>query len=70
MMEVAGHEQLITHIFVSDSPYLDSDAVFGVRNSLVVDFPRSEPGTAPDGRVMAKPYYTAKYDFRLVPSAA
>lgn len=70
MMEVAGHEQLITHIFVSDSPYLDSDAVFGVRNSLVVDFPRSEPGTAPDGRVMTKPYYTAKYDFRLVPSAA
>ena len=70
MMEVTGHERLITHIFVSDSPYLDSDAVFGVRNSLVVDFPRHEAGTAPDGRVMTKPYYTASYDFRLVPSAA
>lgn len=68
MLNAPGHERLITHIFVKDSPYLDSDAVFGVRNSLVVDFPRHAPGKAPDGRAMSKPYYTAKYDFRLVPS--
>jgi hydroxyquinol 1,2-dioxygenase len=35
----------------------------------VVDFPKQQPGKAPDGRDMKKPYYTAKYDFRLVPSA-
>ena len=68
MLDAPGHEKLVTHIFVKDSPYLDSDAVFGVRNSLIVEFPKHQPGTAPDGRRMDKPYYTAKYDFRLVPS--
>ena len=69
MLDAPGHEKLVTHLFVKDSPYLDSDAVFGVRNSLIVDFPKHPPGKAPDGRSMIKPYYTAKYDFRLVPSA-
>jgi len=69
MLNAPGHERLVTHIFVKDSPYLDSDAVFGVRNSLIVDFPKHQPGKAPDGREMKQPYYTAKYDFRLVPSA-
>jgi hydroxyquinol 1,2-dioxygenase len=69
MLEAPGHQKLVTHIFVKDSPYLDSDAVFGVRNSLVVDFPKHPPGKAPDGRAMSKPFYTAKYDFRLVPKA-
>jgi len=69
MLNAPGHERLVTHIFVKDSPYLDSDAVFGVRNSLIVEFPKHPPGKAPDGREMKKPFYTAKYDFRLVPSA-
>ena len=68
MLNAPGHERLVTHLFVKDSPYLDSDAVFGVRNSLIVDFPKHAPGKAPDGRTMDKPFYTAKYDFRLVPS--
>ena len=33
-----GHVTLTTHIFVADSPYLDSDAVFAVKKSLVVPF--------------------------------
>jgi protocatechuate 3,4-dioxygenase beta subunit len=32
-----GHKPVITHVFDADSDYLDSDAVFGVRPSLVVD---------------------------------
>ena len=64
-----GHQPVTTHLFVADSPYLDSDAVFGVRNSLIVPFEKHPPGTAPDGRVMAVPYHTAHYDFRLVPEA-
>ena len=70
MLNAPGHERLITHIFVADSPYLDSDAVFGVRNSLIVDFDKHAPGKGPDGRNIDKTYYTAKYDFKLVPSAA
>ena len=36
-----GHVPLTTHLFVADSPYLDSDAVFGKRDSLVVEFDAS-----------------------------
>lgn len=70
LLSAPGHERLITHLFVSDSPFLDSDAVFGVRNSLIVNFQPQPAGTAPDGRVMDKPYHVAHYDFRLVPSAS
>ena len=54
---------------MSDSKYLGSDAVFGVRNSLVVEFKVQPPGAAPDGRLMASGCYTVQYDFRLVPAA-
>jgi hydroxyquinol 1,2-dioxygenase len=64
-----GHQSVTTHLFVADSPYLDSDAVFGVRNSLVVKFDSHPPGVAPDGRTLSVPYHTAHYDFRLVPEA-
>lgn len=67
MLNAPGHVPLTTHLFVSDSPYLDSDAVFGVRDSLIVDFVKHPPGKAADGRVLDRPYYTARYDFRLVP---
>ena len=42
-----GHVPVTTHIFVADSPYLDSDAVFGVRNSLVVKFEKHPPARRP-----------------------
>ncbi len=69
MLSAPGHQRLVTHLFVSDSPYLDSDAVFGVRDSLIVDYTRHAAGTAPDGRAMATPFHTAGYDFKLVPTA-
>ena len=33
-----GHERLITHIFVGGDSYLGSDAVFGVKATLIADF--------------------------------
>jgi hydroxyquinol 1,2-dioxygenase len=61
------HVEVTTHLFVADSPYLDSDAVFGVRDSLIVEFEHHAPGTAFDGRAMTTPYWSANFDFRLVP---
>jgi hydroxyquinol 1,2-dioxygenase len=69
LLQAEGHEQLITHIFDSNSPFISSDAVFGVRESLIADFKRHGAGTAPDGRALDVPYYSAHYDFHLVPSA-
>ena len=69
MLAAPGYERLVTHIFVADSPYLDSDVVFGVRNSLIVDFKAHPAGPAPDGRVMDRPFHSACYDFKLVARA-
>jgi hydroxyquinol 1,2-dioxygenase len=38
MVRAPGYKPLTTHIFVEGDPYLESDAVFGVKDSLVVDF--------------------------------
>jgi hydroxyquinol 1,2-dioxygenase len=64
-----GHVPLTTHLFAADSPYLDSDAVFGVRDSLIVPFEKHAPGKAPDGCVMDKPFHSAQYDFALAPAS-
>src|SRR5256885_15331917 len=33
-----GYQQVITHVFVAGDPYLDSDAVFASKESLLGDF--------------------------------
>src|SRR5215470_2798880 len=58
MVKAKGHEPLVTHVFDSKSKFLDSDAVFGVRESLIADFHKRKAGVAPDGRAMARPFYT------------
>ena len=67
MVSAEGHVPVTTHIFVANGPYLDEDAVFGKRDSLVVDFEKHPPGKAVDGRDMKVPYHSASYDFRLAP---
>jgi len=37
VVSAPGKKTVITHLFDSESDYLDSDAVFGVRESLIVD---------------------------------
>ena len=67
MVSAPGFVPVTTHLFVKGSPYLEEDAVFGKRDSLVVEFKRHPAGTASDGRELKSPYYTAEYDFRLAP---
>jgi len=44
LISAPGHRTLTTHVFDAESDYLDSDAVFGVRDSLVVRF-AADPAT-------------------------
>jgi hydroxyquinol 1,2-dioxygenase len=67
MVKAPGFQNLITHIFRAGDPYLESDAVFGVRSSLVTHWIRHEPGVAPDGSQLASPFYTVEYDIVLNP---
>jgi len=65
IVSAPGFEPVTTHVFVEGDRYLDSDAVFGVKDSLVVDFVRHEPGIAPDSTKLDRPYFTVQYDFGL-----
>jgi hydroxyquinol 1,2-dioxygenase len=44
MIKAPGYESLITHVFRRDDQYLDSDAVFGVRQSLITDWVQQPNG--------------------------
>ena len=59
MVTAPGYARLITHTFVAGDEYLKSDAVFGVKAPLIVDFIRNEDT---DG-----PAWLAAYDFVLPP---
>jgi hydroxyquinol 1,2-dioxygenase len=65
MIEAPGYERLITHVFRDQDKYLDSDAVFGVRSSLITHWDRHEPGKAPDGTESSTPFYTLDFTFVL-----
>jgi hydroxyquinol 1,2-dioxygenase len=67
IVSAPGHLPVTTHLFVAGSPYLDTDAVFGMKESLVAQFERHPPGLGPHGERMDTPFYTVKYDFRLRP---
>jgi len=58
MISAPGYETLITHVFRRDDPYLDADAVFGVRQSLVADWRQQADGS-----------WLVEYDFVLNPAA-
>lgn len=68
MISAPGFEQLVTHIFAEDSPYLDSDAVFGVKTSLIEAFYERPPGVAPDGRVLTEGWRHLVRNFGLKPT--
>jgi hydroxyquinol 1,2-dioxygenase len=71
LITAAGHRKLVTHLFAAGDRYLDSDVVFGVKNSLVREYAHHSGGTAPDGRAMQGIWYSLHHDFRLAtdPSA-
>ena len=70
MVTAPGYERLVTHVFREGGPYLDSDAVFGVRASLIADWVRHEPGRTPDGGTSSVPFYTLDFDFVLNKAAS
>ncbi len=71
MVSAPGMRTLVTHIFVGGDPLLESDSVFGVRQSLVRTFEEQPAGTAtPDGRDLGDRSWTrTRFDIVLAPEA-
>jgi catechol 1,2-dioxygenase len=62
IVSAPGHRSVTTHIFVPGNPYLDSDAVFGVKDSLIKEFRPAGPGDPADIE------YVVDMDFSLAPA--
>ncbi|MCP4317245.1 MAG: hydroxyquinol 1,2-dioxygenase [Hyphomicrobiales bacterium] len=65
-----GYHSLVTEVFPSDDPYLDEDAVFGVRGDLIMEYvERTDPGFVPEEYEardkLTNPYYSVDFDFVL-----
>lgn len=63
-----GFEDLTTHIFVAGSPYLDSDAVFAVKQSLVTTFTTNTSAEDAAANGVQSPFEVADIDLVLQPS--
>ena len=61
IIEAEGFETLTTHIFDPDDPYLHTDAVFGVKESLIAKY----IDRTPKGSVQKK--WEVAFDFVLAP---
>lgn len=66
-----GYRSLVTEVFPSDDPYLDEDAVFGVREKLIMEYvEQSDKAAVPAGLAVGQdvtlPFYTVDFDFTLV----
>ena len=58
LVTAEGYQKVVTHTFVGDDPYLASDTVFGVKETLVAPFERVDNG---------KTVWRSPFDFVLTP---
>jgi hydroxyquinol 1,2-dioxygenase len=64
------HLPVTTHVFVAGSPYLDSDAVFAVKQRLIRDFARVDDPEEAAAYGVEAPFRHAHFDVVLQPTPA
>lgn len=67
-VDAPGMRTLVTHIFVRGDELLDSDSVFGVKDSLVKDFVHHSGDPTPDGRDVTD-WSSVEFDIVLAPAS-
>lgn len=67
MVHADGHHKLITHVFPAGDPYLDSDAVFGVKDALVLPFTRVGDLSRAKRYDVRSPFVDVQFDIALTP---
>jgi catechol 1,2-dioxygenase len=66
VVSAEGYEPVTTHIFDDTDPYLESDTVFAVKDSLTCTFVRHDVDDEEAARSgLAPPFCTARFDFVL-----
>jgi hydroxyquinol 1,2-dioxygenase len=69
IVSAPGYQQVITHVFVDGDPYLDSDAVFAVKDSLIGKYRKVDSSEEAKRLGMPNPFVKLEWDFRLAPDA-
>lgn len=69
MIGKEGYETLVTHLFIDGDEYLKSDAVFGVKDQLIIKLEDAEGGMNGAGEHVG-PHKKLSHEFGLRPSAA
>jgi hydroxyquinol 1,2-dioxygenase len=67
IVSAPGYQQVITHVFVEGDPYLDGDAVFAVKDSLVGKYQKVDDAAEAKKLGMPNPFLKLTWDFRLSP---
>jgi hydroxyquinol 1,2-dioxygenase len=65
IVSAPGYQQVITHVFVEGDPYLDGDAVFAVKDSLVGKYRKVNDADEAKKLGMPNPFLRLDWDFRL-----
>jgi catechol 1,2-dioxygenase len=65
IIKADGFETLTTHIFDPDDPYINSDAVFGVKESLLAEFKRIQDTDQAKAVGFAGPFWDVEHNFVL-----
>ncbi len=65
IVSAPGYQQVITHVFVEGDPYLDGDAVFAVKNSLVAKYKKVNDAAQAKKLGLSNPFLKLEFDFRL-----
>jgi protocatechuate 3,4-dioxygenase beta subunit len=69
IVSAPGYQQVITHVFVEGDPYLDSDAVFAVKDSLVGKYVKVDSPEEAKKLGMPSPFLKLEWDFHLAPES-
>lgn len=68
IISAEGYDTLTTHIFDPDDPYIESDAVFGVKQSLLAEFRTNDDPEAARAVGFDGPFLEVDFDFVLAPA--
>src|SRR4249920_3747402 len=69
IVSAPGYQPVITHVFVEGDPYLDGDAVFAVKASLIGKYRKVDDPAEAKRLGMPNPFLRLDWDFRLAADA-
>ena len=65
IVKAEGYETAITHVFPPDCPFIEVDAVFGVKETLIGDFKKVDDPERAQELGFTSPFWSLDWDFVL-----